>query len=168
MKKKKLSALLMCAALIQPAFAAEVLAEAPGVVRVSLELVKNTQRIWSAELSAADGLKAPIFVNTDRPYAQACTPDAKGGFTVSHGVLSTGISAEVTPTIIADAVMVSVSFQYKELEGIKTHREKGCTIEQPLTRGFNTAGQYMLKQGVPVELPASLGTEKYVLIMRTL
>jgi hypothetical protein len=160
---------LCFAVLAQQAFAADALV-APSEVRVSLELTKNSKKVWNAELLTTDGRKAPIYDKTETTYAQDCKPDGKGGFAVTPGTLSTGLVAEVMPTVLAaDEVLLTVYVDFHELESMKKLTgEKGCIVEGPVTRAFNMGGQFKIKSGQAVELPSSVGTDKYVLVVRSL
>lgn len=165
--KKTLYALTLCFSMLaHSAFAAD----SPAVLRVSLELLKNGKKVWNSELSTTEGRQAPIYSQTERSYVKECTPDRKGGLTPALGVVTTGVAADVTPMVIVnDEVLWSVSLQYKELQDIKTSSSvKGCAIELPSIRAFNTSARIKVKVGQSVSLPGTAENDKYELVIRAL
>lgn len=144
--------------------------ETPNVVRASLELMKNGVPVSKIELSMLEGRSSPYSNITTRNYIAECEPASAAGPTESKSsTLKTGMMADVTPLQVAgDSALLSVSFNYSELTGMKSVRSKGCTIEVPTTHNFGNTITVQVKAGQPLELPSASGSDKYVLIVRKL
>lgn len=145
-------------------------AEAPNVVRASLELMKNGVPVSRVELSMLEGRPSPYSNVSTRSYIAECEPaSAAGPMESKSSSLKTGMMAEVTPLqVTEDGALLSVGFNYSELIGMKTVRSKGCTIEVPTTHNFGNTVTVQVKPGRPVELPSTHGNDKYVLVVRQL
>lgn len=164
--KKIIFAALAFTASTNGAFAAE----APGVVRASLELMKNGVSVSKADLSMLEGRSAPYNNTSTRTYFADCVPASASGPTeLKVSSIQTGMVANVTPLHVTDdGALLSVGFNYSELVGMKTVTSKGCTIEVPTTHNFGNTVTVQVKAGQPVELPSASGSDKYVLVVRKL
>lgn len=145
-------------------------AEAPGVVRASLELMKNGVSVSKAALSMLEGRSAPYTNISTRTYIADCVPaSAAGPMEVTSSTVQTGMVANVTPLQVTDdGAVLSVGFSYSELVGMRTVTSKGCTIEVPTTHNFGNTVTVQVKAGQPVELPSASGSDKYALVVRKL
>lgn len=164
--KKMIFAALAFVASTSGAFAAE----APGVVRASLELMKNGVSVSKVDMSMLEGRSAPYTNISTRSYIADCEPASAAGPTESKSSsVQTGMVANVTPLqVMEDGAVFSVAFSYSELVGMNTVTSKGCTIEVPTTHNFGNTVTVHVKSGQPVELPSTNGSDKYVLVVRKL
>lgn len=146
-----------------------IAAEAPHTVRASLELMKNGKPVSKVELAMLEGRKTPYSSVSTRSYVASCEPDSAGNMIVKPSSLTTGMTADVTPVqVTADGAVLSVAFNYSELEGMKNAQVKGCTVEIPSTHDVGNSVAVKVKPGQVVELPSYSGADKYVLVVRGL
>jgi hypothetical protein len=163
--KKLIFAALAFAASTNAAFAAE----APNVVHASLELMKNGKPVSKVELAILEGRKTAYNSVSTRGYVASCEPDSAGHMVAKPSSLRTGMMADVSPVQVnADGALLTVTFNYSELAGMKNALVKGCAIEIPTTHDFGNSVTVHVKPGQEVELPSYSGSDKYVLVVRGL
>lgn len=140
-------------------------ANAPTDVRMSLQLVKNTTPLWQYQIIALEGRSTPIGRFSEVTFIKACEVDQHGRPVLSPGQVATGDMLDVT----RDGEMFIVTLNHSALERISVVAGKdGCETQRPETSGFSVTSSVKLKQGETVELPASVGSDKYTLIVNAL
>jgi uncharacterized cupredoxin-like copper-binding protein len=163
--KKLTFAVFAFAALTSGAIAAET----PNTVRASLELTKNGTPVFKVELAMLEGRRTPYNSVSTRSYVASCEPDSAGNMIVKPASLKIGMTADVTPVQVnADGALLTVTFNYSELDGMKNAQVKGCAVEIPSTHDFGNSVAVRVKPGQSVELPSYSGNDKYVLVVRGL
>jgi hypothetical protein len=162
--------ILTLSALVFATFANGVIAaEAPNTVRASLELMKNGQPVSKVELAMIEGRKTPYSSLSTRSYVSECAPDGTGTMIATRASLTTGMVADVTPIQVSnEGAMLAVAFNYSELDGMKSALVKGCAIEIPSMHNLGNSVTVQVKPGQAVELPSFSGSDKYVLVVRSL
>lgn len=146
-----------------------VAADAPNTVHASLELTKNGQPVSMVELAMIEGRKTPYSSLSTRSYVAECTPDRTGTMIAKRASVTTGMDVDVTPIHVSnEGAMLAVEFNFLELEGMKSAQVKGCAIEIPTTHTLGNSATVQVKPGQTVELPSFGGSDKYVLVIRSL
>lgn len=151
-----------------------IAAETSNTVRASLELVKNGTTVSKVELAMLEGHRTPYSSVSYRSlssisYVASCELDSTGNMIGKPSILTTGITADVTPLqMIADGALLSVTFNYSELSDVTNKKVDGCNIEIPSTHTFGNSMAVTVKPGQAVEFPSYSGNDKYVLVVRSL